>query len=78
MDSTLHEKHHHGAAPEPTPAPTLRDPVCGMAVSVNPEKHVQHDGHDYYFCSTGCRDKLRASPAARINGSFAPMPFPVP
>ncbi len=64
MDSTLHEKHHHGAAPEPTPA--LRDPVCGMAVSVNPEKHVQHDGRDYYFCSTGCRDKFRASPAAYL------------
>jgi Cu+-exporting ATPase len=64
MDSTLHEKHHHGAAPEPTHA--LRDPVCGMAVSVNPEKHVQHDGRDYYFCSTGCRDKFRASPAAYL------------
>ena len=64
MDSTLHEKHHHGKAPEP--APTLLDPVCGMAVSVNPEKHVHHDGRDYYFCSTGCRDKFRASPVAYL------------
>jgi Cu+-exporting ATPase len=64
MDSTLHEKHHHGGAPEVPP--TLRDPVCGMAVAVNPEKHVQHDGSDYYFCSTGCRDKFRASPAAYL------------
>jgi Cu+-exporting ATPase len=62
MESTLHGKRHHGVAPEP--APELRDPVCGMAVSVDSEKHVQHDGRDYYFCSTGCRDKFRAGPAA--------------
>ena len=73
MDSHLHEKRHHGGVPEPTSP--LRDPVCGMAVSVNPEKHVQHDGRDYYFCSTGCRDKFRATPAAYLQ-SHATEPAP--
>ena len=66
MVTALHENHHHGEVPAPTPTPTLHDPVCGMAVSVNPEKHVHYDGRDYYFCSMGCRDKFRASPVAYL------------
>ncbi|MFC0132969.1 copper-translocating P-type ATPase [Massilia eurypsychrophila] len=64
MESTLHGKHHHGVGAEPTT--DLRDPVCGMAVSVISEDHVQHDGRDYYFCSPKCGDKFRASPATYL------------
>ena len=67
MDSRLNQEHEHGGAREPETTAPLRDPVCGMTVSVNPEKHVAHDGHDYYFCSTGCRDKFRVSPATYLN-----------
>src|ERR1044071_8140391 len=41
------------------------DPVCGM--TVNPEScagRVRHSGVEYYFCSTHCVDKFRASPDA--------------
>ncbi|MEJ7808422.1 MAG: heavy metal-binding domain-containing protein, partial [Telluria sp.] len=67
MDSRSHENHDHGKVPQPGPVAGLRDPVCGMTVSINPEKHVLHEGRNYYFCSTECRDKFRASPVAYLN-----------
>lgn len=40
----------------------LTDPVCGMDVTTESEYHLQHDHHDYYFCSSYCKDKFSASP----------------
>ena len=77
MDSRSHEKHEHGKVEQPGPVGGLRDPVCGMKVSVNPEKYVLHDGRDYYFCSTGCRDKFRVSPASYLNPDPAVSAAPV-
>jgi len=38
------------------------DPVCGMQVTaVGKPTHV-HAGHEYRFCSAGCRDKFAADP----------------
>ncbi|WP_296744655.1 heavy metal translocating P-type ATPase [Mesorhizobium sp.] len=42
---------------------TAVDPVCGM--NVNPAKtahHANYGGHDYHFCSAGCRTKFFANP----------------
>ena len=77
MDSRSVGKHHHAAAPAPEASGTLVDPVCGMAVSVNPEKHVVHEGHDYYFCSTGCRDKFSVNPASYLDQERAAATEPV-
>lgn len=47
---------------EPEAGKTL-DPVCGM--TVDPAKsphHAVHAGHDYAFCSAGCRTKFLADP----------------
>lgn len=47
---------------EPEAGKTL-DPVCGM--TVDPTKsphHAVHAGHDYAFCSAGCRTKFLADP----------------
>jgi P-type Cu+ transporter len=39
------------------------DPVCGMAVDpAATAHHASHDGHDYHFCSAGCRTKFIAHP----------------
>jgi len=46
------------------------DPVCGM--TVDPEKtahHATYAGHDYHFCSPGCREKFIADPEAHLNKS---------
>ncbi|WP_291754415.1 HAD-IC family P-type ATPase, partial [Brevundimonas sp.] len=40
------------------------DPVCGMAVDAAAANHrAVHEGHDYVFCSGGCRTKFVADPA---------------
>ena len=39
------------------------DPVCGMTVdaTTSPHRYI-HNGHDYAFCSAGCRGKFAADP----------------
>ncbi len=42
---------------------THKDPVCGMQVEESDAaRETEHQGTTYYFCSTGCKDKFRASP----------------
>jgi protein SCO1 len=54
-----------GAAAVAPPVPsTTVDPVCEMRVRVTPDApHVAHAGHDYYFCSSSCRDRFAAQPS---------------
>jgi len=42
------------------------DPVCGMAVSEDTEQRVQHEGHEYLFCSAHCRQKFVDEPSRYI------------
>jgi Cu+-exporting ATPase len=50
-----------------SPAP-VTDPVCGMKVdpAKTPHRHG-HEGHDYFFCSAGCRGKFIADPAKYLD-----------
>jgi protein SCO1/2 len=51
-------------APTTTIPSTTVDPVCEMRVRVTPDApHVAHAGHDYYFCSSSCRDRFAAQPS---------------
>jgi hypothetical protein len=34
------------------------DPICGMQVNERTAIKVTHDGKDYFFCSTRCKDKF--------------------
>jgi P-type Cu+ transporter len=39
------------------------DPVCGMRVDPATAKHrYRHNGQDYFFCSTRCRQRFEAEP----------------
>jgi len=44
--------------------PTVTDPVCGMKVdpAATRHRHTLH-GHNYFFCSAGCRGKFAADPS---------------
>ena len=58
-----HDKHSTGP---------VVDPVCGM--TVDPEQtayHATYAGHDYHFCSAGCRAKFVGDPEAYLNKSAA-------
>jgi len=49
-----------------------RDPVCDMMVDVDRMAiRTTHQGTDYYFCATGCREQFLADPARYISNEEA-------
>ncbi|WP_230181613.1 heavy metal translocating P-type ATPase [Aquabacterium sp. CECT 9606] len=53
---------HQQAATPDVAESSLKDPVCGMAVTAQSPHVVQHEGQPVYFCSAGCRAKFVADP----------------
>jgi Cu+-exporting ATPase len=48
-----------------------------MSVDPATTKHrAAHAGHDYFFCSAGCRDRFIAEPARYVASGLAPGPAP--
>jgi Cu+-exporting ATPase len=43
------------------------DPVCGMRVSMETARSLNHAGGTYYFCSAGCRERFAADPEKYLN-----------
>ncbi len=53
------------------------DPVCGMMVDPHAGKPTeQFRGHDYYFCSEGCRGKFAKDPERYLDSKGEPEPLP--
>jgi P-type Cu+ transporter len=51
------------------------DPVCGMTVDPRTSAHRHsHAGHDYFFCSAGCRAKFAAAPNKYLGDAPAAAP----
>lgn len=45
------------------PDPSVKDPVCGMALSKRAAAvEYRHKGKTYYFCARACCDKFAANP----------------
>ncbi len=57
-------KHSHVHA-----APSLKDPVCGMAVTAQSSHVLHHEGTDVFFCSAGCWTKFAADPSKYTGSS---------
>jgi Cu+-exporting ATPase len=62
--------HHHGAHGHDHGAcagdhgAAAKDPVCGMTVDpATTAHHAVHEGHEFHFCSAGCRTKFVTEPA---------------
>ena len=56
-----------------------RDPVCGMRVDPATAKHKSHHGgHDFWFCSAGCKTKFDADPEKYLSPQKADTPPPAP
>jgi Cu+-exporting ATPase len=70
--------HAHGAeAGHASVDGRVKDPVCGMNVDPHTAKHrATLDGHPYYFCSNGCREKFVADPQKYLAKAVA-KPAPV-
>ncbi len=52
------------------------DPVCGMHVDPARALAFAYDGHTYYFCCTGCRDKFAGDPGPYLSREAAAVPAP--
>jgi P-type Cu+ transporter len=46
---------------------SLKDPVCGMAVTEKSSHHIAYQDQDVYFCSAGCLAKFSAAPEQYSN-----------
>jgi len=58
-----HHGHGHGAE-------TVKDPVCGMTVTLGMGKPTfDHDGTTYHFCNPGCRARFQADPEHYLSGA---------
>lgn len=56
---------------------TVKDPVCGMTVTLGQGKpSLSHKGDDYHFCSQGCHDKFQADPYFYLSGNKARKKLP--
>jgi len=55
-------------------AQPLKDPVCGMKVTVQSPHVLHHDGGPVYFCSAGCKAKFAADPTKYRVDAAAPTP----
>jgi Cu+-exporting ATPase len=61
---------HRGDASAADDAPTVKDPVCGMTVTLNAGKpNHARAGETYHFCSQGCHDKFAADPVHYLSGA---------
>ncbi len=52
----------------PAAADSALDPVCGMSVvMVDASLHLDHDGHRFWFCGSGCLRAFAADPHAYLS-----------
>jgi FtsP/CotA-like multicopper oxidase with cupredoxin domain/YHS domain-containing protein len=49
-----------------TPGKTMKDPVCGMALSEPPDHTLIYNGRSYAFCSAGCKARFATNPEAYV------------
>ncbi|MGH7066940.1 MAG: heavy metal translocating P-type ATPase [Acetobacteraceae bacterium] len=57
---------HQHIDPGKTPG-GVRDPVCGMMVDPATTPHrIEHAGQSFFFCSAGCLEKFKVSPARHL------------
>ena len=49
----------------------MKDPVCGMTVTVQSPNVLQHETKPIYFCSAGCKAKFAANPAKYLANTSA-------
>jgi Cu+-exporting ATPase len=69
--------HHDTAEMTESDAKMATDPVCGMKVDIGARgPSAKHAGHNYYFCSEGCRGKFAAEPEHYLAKQDEPKPLP--
>jgi heavy metal translocating P-type ATPase len=58
----------HTDHPTEATARIVKDPVCGMDVDTSTSGHrSEHNGQEYYFCSSGCQAKFVSRPETYLH-----------
>jgi cation transport ATPase/YHS domain-containing protein len=52
----------------------LKDPVCGMTVTVQSKHFLDHKGQPVYFCSASCKEKFAADPVKYLDKVSSMVP----
>jgi Cu+-exporting ATPase len=65
---------HKKATPATNPAETAEDPVCGMKVNPKTSPREEYRGQMFYFCSEGCENEFKSSPAGYVRPPAIDMP----
>ena len=71
--------HDHSQLPinrEPAILQSLKDPVCGMAVTEQSAYQHLYDGTLFYFCSSACEKKFSANPTQFTSTGVSHQPEP--
>ena len=79
MNKHEHHDHsnQHSHAAVSTDTTTAKDPVCGMAVTLDQGKPSrEHEGQIYHFCSQKCHDKFAADPEHFLSGEHRRVAMP--
>ena len=50
------------------------DPVCGMKVNPKTSPREEYRGQMFYFCSEGCENEFKSSPAGYVRPPAIDMP----
>ena len=78
----LTAQHHNEAGDQRDPNSEgpggMKDPVCGMAVTIASPHRLDQEGQRYYFCSARCQAKFAADPGAYVGKAAAPSPPTAP
>ena len=55
---------------------TTVDPVCNMTVQVTSPHRFRYAGHEYLFCSAGCRERFAGDPDRYLSAVEEPASAP--
>jgi Cu+-exporting ATPase len=69
---STHEHGRHPAQPAADESGHATDPVCGMRVAVTSQRHIDHHGTRFYFCSDRCRARFAEDPQRYLAGAEKP------
>ena len=61
-----HQHYGSSAAPGSGSPKDLKDPVCGMTVTVKSDHKVTHEARTFYFCSAKCKGKFAVNPSSYL------------
>ncbi len=53
----------------------MKDPVCGMAVTLASPHSYEHEGRVFYFCCAGCQTKFSADPGRFLQPTVVEPPI---